>query len=275
MMFTLKKWNFETLLGFRTEGEVSIDNADFKPTLAVTQVGPSIIQGLEYIVLTFCKNGIDCKSPGFQPSVIAGDSNIQTFMGMSLGTATVAEREINFNIAFKRFLTSVPTNFAVGIVAGDTTSGFCARVLGITRDSIQIEIRAFANIALSKLRVSYIASLWDGFQIIATDFTDPTTNGATLRTYNQDVFYVASANIGSVPTAYTIFSEVEFATPGSAYRMDSSQIGQQTSVQPFSVQMQQTVTGTLVYSKLKGFVIVTDSTFMGKEIFYFLSLKYS
>ena len=262
-------------MSFRTEGEVSIDSTDFKPTLAVTQVSPSIIQGLEYVVLTFCKNGNDCKRPGFQPSVIAGESKIQTYIGMSLSTATTAERAINFNIAFSRFLTSTPTNFAVGILAGDTTSGFCARVLSITTSSIQIEIRAFANVAISKLKVSYVASLWDGFQIIKTDFADSGQLANSVvpatRLFAQNVPYVASANIGSNPYAYTIWSEVEVATLGTVIRMFSTKT---TPVLPYNVRMQQILTGPLVYNKLKGFVIVVDPTFMGKKTFYLHFLKY-
>jgi len=167
MFYFLKKFNFENYLNFQTEGELSLDATNqFKPFLAVTQSGASLIKGLEYIILTFCKRGMDCKTAGFAPEVIAGEANIQTFTGTSLATATSSVRTFQFNIAFKRFLAINPTHFAVGVISGDTTMGFSTSVVTITEYSVTIQIAAPANVAISKLKVSYIASIWGNFELI-------------------------------------------------------------------------------------------------------------
>ncbi len=160
MAFFLKKWNFESLLTFVTEGELSIDSSDFKPFLLVTQINTAEIKGLDYIVLTFCKKGNDCKTDGFVPQVIAGEANIQNFVGTELGAATSSERDFEFNIAFKRFLGATPDYFAVGVVSGDSTQGFVIEVDSITESSITIQVTAPASVAIFKLKVSYIASNW-------------------------------------------------------------------------------------------------------------------
>lgn len=160
MAFFLKKWNFASLISFRSEGELSTDGTDFKPFLAVTQLSTAEIQGLDYMVLTFCKQGNDCKTSGFVPEVIAGEANIQTFIGTTLATADSSVRSFEFNIAFKRFLGTPPTNYAVGVISGDSTWGFSVSVSAITESSITINVAAPVNVAITKLKVSYIASNW-------------------------------------------------------------------------------------------------------------------
>ncbi len=160
MAFFVKKWNFETFLAFKTEGELSIDGSEFKPFLAVTKVGIADIKGLEYTVLTFCKKGNDCKTDGFVPKVIAGEANIQNLYGTELATATGSPRDFYFNIAFKRFLAATPGDYAVGVIYGDSNMGYSVLVDSITASSITIKITAPANVAISKLKVTYIASTW-------------------------------------------------------------------------------------------------------------------